>query len=38
MAKDKLEKEFETVIKAETSVDIAVNKKKKKWFLKLLKP
>jgi len=34
MAKDKLEKEFETVIKAETSVDEAVEQKEKKMVSK----
>jgi len=38
MAKEKQEKELETGIKADASVDVAVEQKEKKWFLKLPKP
>ena len=37
MAKEKQENELETIIEADGSIDVTVEKKKKTWFLKLQK-
>jgi len=37
MAKEKQENELETGVKTDGSIDVAVEKKKKTWFLKLHK-